>query len=148
MAWCWQAASHYLSQCWPIFLWPYDISRPQWVKGWMSEIILHCCNPVILLFDSYDMFSFSLRSMAMSLIGDSAIEVQIQSHAVICHYITENICIYHHSTIGVPHTEFCSDLCVTFGWKQKFPFNLKFQWESWVKWVSLHLKCHEGAKPN
>ena len=32
MAWCRQATSHYLSQCWPSFLSPYDVTRPQWVK--------------------------------------------------------------------------------------------------------------------
>ena len=32
MAWCRQATSHYLSQCWPRSLSPYGIIRPQWVK--------------------------------------------------------------------------------------------------------------------
>ena len=32
MAWCRQATSHYLSQCWPRSLSPYGITRPQWVK--------------------------------------------------------------------------------------------------------------------
>ena len=32
MAWCRQATSHYLSQCWPRSLMPYGITRPQWVK--------------------------------------------------------------------------------------------------------------------
>ena len=32
VAWCHQATSHYLSQCWPRSLSPYDITRPQWVK--------------------------------------------------------------------------------------------------------------------
>ena len=31
MAWCRQATSHYLSQCWLSFLSPYDVTRPQWV---------------------------------------------------------------------------------------------------------------------
>ena len=31
MAWCRQATGHYLSQCWPKSLSPYDITRPQWV---------------------------------------------------------------------------------------------------------------------
>ena len=31
MAWCRQAASHYLSQCWPRSLSPYGVTRPQWV---------------------------------------------------------------------------------------------------------------------
>ena len=32
MAWCHQATSHYLSQCWPRLLSSYDVTRPQWVK--------------------------------------------------------------------------------------------------------------------
>ena len=32
MAWCRQTTSHNLSQCWPIFMSPYGITRPQWVK--------------------------------------------------------------------------------------------------------------------
>ena len=32
MAWCHQATSHYLSQCWPSFLSPYGVTRPQWVN--------------------------------------------------------------------------------------------------------------------
>ena len=32
MAWCRQATSHYLSQCWPRSISPYGATRPQWVK--------------------------------------------------------------------------------------------------------------------
>ena len=32
MAWCHQAASHYLSQCWPRSMSPYGITSPQWVN--------------------------------------------------------------------------------------------------------------------
>ena len=32
MAWCHQATSHYLNQCWPRSLPPCDVTRPQWVK--------------------------------------------------------------------------------------------------------------------
>ena len=31
MAWCRQATSHYLSQCWPRSMSPYGVTRPQWV---------------------------------------------------------------------------------------------------------------------
>ena len=30
MAWCHQATSHYLSQCWPWSMTSYDITKPQW----------------------------------------------------------------------------------------------------------------------
>ena len=33
MAWCHQATSHYLSQCWPRSLSPYGVTRPQWVNS-------------------------------------------------------------------------------------------------------------------
>ena len=32
LAWCHQAASHYLSQCWPSSMLPYGVTRPQWVN--------------------------------------------------------------------------------------------------------------------
>ena len=32
MAWCHQATSHYLSQCWPRSVPPNGVTRPQWVK--------------------------------------------------------------------------------------------------------------------
>ena len=32
MAWCCQATSHYLSQCWPRPMSPYGVTRPQWVN--------------------------------------------------------------------------------------------------------------------
>ena len=41
MAWCCQATSHYLSQCWPRSLSPYGVTRPQWVKKMLS-CLLRC----------------------------------------------------------------------------------------------------------
>ena len=32
MAWCHQATSHYLSQCWPRSVLPNSVTRPQWVN--------------------------------------------------------------------------------------------------------------------
>ena len=45
MAWCCQATSHYLSQCWPSSVYwpssvsPYGITRPQWVNHCHAEFI-------------------------------------------------------------------------------------------------------------
>ena len=33
MAWCHQATSHYLSQCWHRLMSPYGVTRPQWVNS-------------------------------------------------------------------------------------------------------------------
>ena len=45
MAWCCQATSHYLSQCWPRSLSLYGVTRPEWVNGdsgrWICQIS-HC----------------------------------------------------------------------------------------------------------
>ena len=43
MAWCRQATSHYLSQCWPRSMTPYGVTRPQWVKASASFV----CNTVL-----------------------------------------------------------------------------------------------------
>ena len=34
MAWCRQATSHYLSQCWPRSMSPYGVTKHQWVNYW------------------------------------------------------------------------------------------------------------------
>ena len=38
MAWCRQAASHYLSQCCPRSLSPYGVTRPQWVNAHLASM--------------------------------------------------------------------------------------------------------------
>ena len=45
MAWCHQATSHYLNQCWPRSSMPYGVTRPQWVKQiWPSLYMLGFLN--------------------------------------------------------------------------------------------------------
>ena len=39
MAWCRQATSHYLSQCWPSSLSPYGVTRPLWVKVMACQLV-------------------------------------------------------------------------------------------------------------
>ena len=62
MAWCHQATSHYLSQCWPKYLLPYDVTRLQWVNiislmsplladsCFYSNLILHSNKPYVMRF--------------------------------------------------------------------------------------------------
>ena len=42
MAWCRQATSHYLSQCWPRYKPPYGVTRPHWVKLFLMNISKRC----------------------------------------------------------------------------------------------------------
>ena len=39
MAWCRQATSHYLNQCWLSSLSPYGVTRPQWVNLMKTEAV-------------------------------------------------------------------------------------------------------------
>ena len=39
MAWCHQATSHHLSQCWPRSMSPYGVTRPQWVNSCGSWLL-------------------------------------------------------------------------------------------------------------
>ena len=42
MAWCRQATSHYLSQCWPRSMLPNGVTRPQWV----NKMVIKNAGPV------------------------------------------------------------------------------------------------------
>ena len=46
IAWCRQATSHYLSQCWPRSLSSYGVTRPQWVniRSFVLRFITVVCN--------------------------------------------------------------------------------------------------------
>ena len=46
MAWCHQATSHYLSQCWPRSLSPYGVTRPQWVNPPVSPTYSPSSRPL------------------------------------------------------------------------------------------------------
>ena len=41
MAWCHQATSHYLSQCWPRSILPYGVTKPQWVNSSRPSDAIH-----------------------------------------------------------------------------------------------------------
>ena len=62
-AWCPQAASHYLSQCWPRSLSPHGVIRPCWIK--MSDTNVIACisqhwdtNSHIISWTEFSMGSF------------------------------------------------------------------------------------------
>ena len=62
MAWCHQATSHYLNQCWPRSPMPYGITMPQWVKTLIPDESGCCSSPSILkcIFCN-DFLQFSLK---------------------------------------------------------------------------------------
>ena len=62
MAWCRQATSHYLSQCWPSSMSPYGFTRPQWVNMLKSSRTLES----YLTCASYILSRHSATSLRMS----------------------------------------------------------------------------------
>ena len=78
MAWCRQAASHYLNQCWPRSPMPYGVTRPQWVNAhvpiqmtfacdiWIGPMIL---KPVQLPWDCWAPYIFSLSTTCSAALG-------------------------------------------------------------------------------
>ena len=48
MAWCRQATSHYLSQCWPSSMSPYDVTKPQWVNTTVTNTIRKCPKGLLI----------------------------------------------------------------------------------------------------
>ena len=65
MAWCRQAASHYLSQCWPRSLSPYGVTRPQWVI-----FLLYRLTFIICKFNAISPLSFQTHVMPWSCWSD------------------------------------------------------------------------------
>ena len=59
MAWCRQATSHYLNQCWPGSMPTYSVTRPQWVKPCMLPSIL---NPKVIMLNLFDVWYLILLS--------------------------------------------------------------------------------------
>ena len=64
MAWCRQAKSHYLNQCWPRSLPPYGIIRPQWVKKGVNRMTYDSISTYIFFVNF--LFYFA-RSMLLKL---------------------------------------------------------------------------------
>ena len=76
MAWCRNATSHYLSQCWPRSMSPNGVIRPQWVKDPCStfcilcnifKVCLHCIRPY-----PGKKFSLSRRTLLFNVIVSNA----------------------------------------------------------------------------
>ena len=83
MAWCRQATSHYLSQCWPRFMSPFGVTRPQWVNCF---VLTKCsCTVVIVLvwclffWLSIPWLGFSWASLAVTLLTCSVILLSLSS---------------------------------------------------------------------
>ena len=87
MAWCRQATSHYLSQCWRRSLSPHGVPRPQWVIGiWPCYNMIYVLTilnivifKIISVTDDWGIpCEITLRWMLMDPTDDKSILVQIK----------------------------------------------------------------------
>ena len=80
MAWCRQATSHYLSQCWPRSMSPNGVTRPQWVKSIISNYMLwnKFMNTSCI---------FALKWMQQNIHDDKSTLVQVMAR---CHRATSH----------------------------------------------------------
>ena len=96
MAWCLQAASHYLSQCCPRSMTSYGVSGPQWVK---CLCIIHLLLfTVIEILGSITRFFSDVSSVAGILQGTSALllafdESEVRKIIRICKNVLEFLAI-------------------------------------------------------
>ena len=61
IAWCRQATSHYLSQCWPRSMSPNGVTRPQWVKCKINQAWIHILKTAIIsIVQRFTMLNHSL----------------------------------------------------------------------------------------
>ena len=103
MAWCHQATSHYLSQCWPRSLSPYGVSRSQWVNL-LSEVMCVCVS-FWMIFSAASDENFIKRMTDCSILvvelGPDDFNTlrlrqngrHFEDNIFECIYFNENICI-------------------------------------------------------
>ena len=67
MAWC-----HYLSQYWPRSLSPYDLTRPQWVMGYITQGFINGQHfaKYIFMNENHEMIQISLKYVAKDSIDN------------------------------------------------------------------------------
>ena len=124
MAWCRQATSHYLSQCWPRSLTPKGVTRPQWVKPQWANcyIFIHkdiqMCSDILEAYfeKSYQyLWNNQCCQRLFDLITQNLLPTfansQVESHS-------DSICGYHDFTAVCGIIEF-GRLCHLGAWNRE-----------------------------
>ena len=103
MAWCLQATSHYLSQCWPRSLSPYGVTRPQCVKLTFPYHLIACPVP------DYDDRRIVLGHIKLLILITSFIwkkstnAFHYRHSSLVVKAITLIFCIWHESECNLQH---------------------------------------------
>ena len=120
MAWCRQATSHYLKQCWPRSPSPYGVTMPQWVNSswpnWPSNCDFIGC---------YISWSALIQIMACCLMAPSHYLNQ-------CRLITSEVLWHSTESHSAWNTE---DICPWYEFENDyFKFTAKSPKGHWVDW--------------
>ena len=102
MAWCHQATSHYLNQCWPRSMSPYGVTRPQWVNNWKLiyiESLTLTCTRLLRASSSFSLILFRRYSSYAN--GSAMVFACIEKHTFI------NNSIWHHRSQDYKHIAPC-----------------------------------------
>ena len=125
MAWCHQATSHYLSQCWPRSLSPYGVTWPQWVG---SLVQVMACQQLGADSLSESMMIFTHRELSNMAINTVSLVYDV---AIICHQV-RCICWGHPSLF---HTAMS-----LLSWYQLFctgDISYRFIWMKFINMLSM-----------
>ena len=90
MAWCRQATSHYLSQCWPSSLSPYGVTRPQWVNCRLYVLWSLC---FVLIYKSYMFDLCGVLHQPYIMPINIMVIITSEGHRCVC-VITMYVCKY------------------------------------------------------
>ena len=102
MAWCRQATSHYLNQCWHRSLSPYGIIRPQWVNSpRQSNASVYCdiigcddvLSPVCPQFIIWTKADILLNGPLGTNFSESLRRIQFSYKKLICLVLSHLICM-------------------------------------------------------
>ena len=124
MAWCRQATSHYMNQCWPRSLPPYGITRPHWVKTslWSQRDRLF---PVVYVVLKYRVTSYWLLCTAIHVAWKRTVIFEIWGVLGVCSKSYQcSFC----------HCQLCAILLWTllYRWSAVMKFSLWHAW--WMKY--------------
>ena len=120
MAWCRQATSHYPSQCWPIIMWPYGVTRPTWSKR-APTIKLDECYTTICYIRMMSLYWWYVRLIILinKLIKLMKKKSPQMNLSEICSYKNKIMLILEHFFATFVHSNLLDDylvqlICLTF----------------------------------
>ena len=90
MAWCRQATSHYMSQCWPRSLSPYGVIRPQWVKNPVIPT-MPASYPCIMVWPSDTRVRVMTLTLALTFSSVLTFHIEEILHHNRCHWYSNPI---------------------------------------------------------